>query len=144
MTIIFREMEIEDYSEVTQLWHKSDIVMNYADTIEDISCFLKRNVGFSFVALKGSQIIGVVLCGNDARHGYLCHLCVDFSYRKRGIAKQLEKHALSALSVANVKNCHILVNADSDATVNFWEKNGWIKRDEFALMTKWTGKDFSR
>jgi len=136
-------MKIADYDEVLCLWSDCGIVTNYADTFDGIDHFLKRNPGFCYVALDKTQIVAAVLCGNDARHGYLCHLCVNENFRHLGIAKKLINKVLEALSEADVKNCHVLVHRDNHDALNFWEKNGWDRRDEFVLMTRWAGNDRS-
>ena len=139
MSISYTEMTIEDYPRVFALWERTEGVgLSDADSIENITQFLDRNPGTSFVAYAGDDLVGAVLCGNDGRRGYIHHLTVAEAYRREGIGRQLVATCLNKLKEINIHKCHLFVFVDNDSAIEFWEKIGWEKRGELTVMSKYT------
>ena len=139
MSISNREMAIADYQQVYNLWDKTEgIGLSDADEKENISRFLDRNPGTSFVAYDGNLLVGALLCGNDGRRGYVHHLAVRESHRRLGIGSQLIKCCLAKLAKMNIHKCHLFVFVDNSDAISFWESIGWEKREELLLMSKYT------
>ena len=71
MDILIREMTIEDYEQVYELW--TDIkgfgIRSIDDSREGVERFLKRNPTTSVVAVQNGLIIGNILYGHDGRTG---------------------------------------------------------------------------
>jgi N-acetylglutamate synthase len=135
-------MKISDFATVSRLWRNSEgIGLNESDTKANIGLFLKRNPGMSFVARKGTSIIGAVLCGHDGRRGYLHHLAVKKNYRGNGIGKKLVQASFSALARAEITRCNIYLINSNTAGEAFWRHNGWNKLDDLQLLQKSIGKD---
>ena len=84
-------MTIEDYDQVYHLWktiHGFGI-RSIDDSREGVERFLKRNPTSSVVAEEDGKIVGCILCGHDGRRGCFYHVCVEESYRKHGIGRQM-------------------------------------------------------
>ncbi|MBC8248084.1 MAG: GNAT family N-acetyltransferase [Anaerolineales bacterium] len=139
MSIVIREMTIQDYAEVLALWQASDGVgLSDADSEEGVACFLDRNPGLSFVARDDEHLVGAVLCGHDGRRGYIHHLAVSKSHRRRGLGRALVERCLSALRRDGIDKCHIFVFADNQDTIAFWKSIGWAQRVELVMMSQYT------
>ena len=84
-------MNIDDYDEVSRLWHKIKgfSIRSIDDSREGVERFLQRNPETSVVAVEDSKIVGAILCGHDGRRGCMYHVCVDPEYRMRGIGKSM-------------------------------------------------------
>jgi ribosomal protein S18 acetylase RimI-like enzyme len=79
----FREMNINDNDRLQTLWRRTPgLGLSAVDSREGIQTFLNRNPGLCFVCQDGERLIGTILCGHDARRGYIYHLTVDETYRK--------------------------------------------------------------
>ena len=105
MVLKIRKMVIEDYEKVYRLW-LSCVGMglnNLDDSKEGIEKFLIRNPDTCFVA-EDSEIIGVILAGNDGRRGYIYHTAVHPDYRKQGIAANLTEHVEKAMEMLFGRN----------------------------------------
>ena len=86
MSIKISRFTIDAYDQVMALWTDiPGIGLSEADSKENISRYLGRNLGMSFLAEKEGQIVGAVLCGHDGRRGYIHHLAVYPNYRRQGI-----------------------------------------------------------
>ncbi|MBF0277133.1 MAG: GNAT family N-acetyltransferase [SAR324 cluster bacterium] len=126
-----------DFDEIEKLWKSSEGVgLSVGDSREGVTRFLERNPGFSFVALKEDQIIGVVLCGHDGRRGYIHHLTIDPKYQNQGLGKLLVEHSLEQLKRYSIFKCHIFVFSDNENAIAFWKKTGWTRRNDLAVMSQ--------
>jgi putative acetyltransferase len=131
-----REMTIGDYDEVIALWRSCEgIGLSAADSRESIERYLARNPGMSFVAVEAGRMVGAVICGHDGRRGLLHHLAVAPSARRQGIGSRLVEGCLAGLKAAGIDKCHIFVYADNQAAIQFWERGGWFRRPELALLS---------
>jgi ribosomal protein S18 acetylase RimI-like enzyme len=138
MSIVIREMVIEDYDQVLALWRTSEGVgLSDSDSEEGVTRFLDRNPGLSFVARDGEHLVGAVLCGHDGRRGYIHHLAVSKSHRCKGLGRALVGRCLSALRRDGISKCHIFVFGDNNDTIAFWKSVGWTQRVELIMMSQY-------
>ena len=138
MNVELREMTIDDYEAVYALWESTEgIGLSNADSKEGIKTFLERNPGLSYVALDGDQLVGAVLCGHDGRRGYIHHLAVAKTHRKRGIGRSLVNRCVFALMQIGIAKCHLFIFEDNQDAVEFWKKIGWSRRVELMMMSQY-------
>lgn len=137
MGIELCEMSIENYDAVYAVWKGSEGVgLSDADSKEGIKHFLERNPGLSYVALDGDQIVGAALCGHDGRRGYIHHLSVINSHRRRGIGRSLVSRCMFALMQIGISKCHLFVFDANQGAIDFWNKVGWTQRVELMMMSQ--------
>ena len=137
-SIIIREMSIDHYAKVMKLWSSIEgLGLSDADTQQNISVFLKRNVAMSFIAEEEQhQIVGAILCGHDGRRGYLHHLAVSPIYRKNGIASELVAACFAKLKEEGISKCHLFVFANNQQGMNFWNHIGFHQRNDLNIFSK--------
>jgi ribosomal protein S18 acetylase RimI-like enzyme len=125
-----------DIAEALELWTASEGVgLRGADEPAALARYLARNPGLSLAARDGGRMVGAVLCGHDGRRGYLHHLAVAASHRRRGIARELVERCLDGLRREGIAKCHLFVyhhNAEGQA---FWRTVGWQPRSDILLMS---------
>ena len=136
MTI--RIMTIDDYEGVYTLWMRS-VGMglnNLDDSKEGIEKFLGRNPKTCFVAEEDTEIVGVILAGNDGRRGYIYHTAVNPSYRNQGIGTALVETVMEALRSLGINKVALVVfSKNTDGNI-FWEKQGFTARDDLIYRNK--------
>jgi len=121
-----REFSISDYDGALELWERVEgLEIAEGDDREGVAYFLARNPGLSRVATDGPVIVGVTLCGQDGRRGYIYHLAVDPAYQARGLGKRLMDECLDGLRQAGLKRALILVADDNPRGRKFWRRYGW-------------------
>ena len=134
-TIDTREFHISDYDAALQLWHRVEgLEIAEGDDREGIARFLARNSALSRVALDGSTIVGVALCGHDGHRGHIYHLAIDPAYQGSGLGKRLLDECLHGLRKTGVKRVVIMVADDNQRGTKFWERVGWEKIPGAILM----------
>lgn len=136
--MVIRKMKIEDYDNVYDLW-MSCVGMglnNLDDSKEGIDKFIQRNPDTCLVAEKDSQIIGVIMVGNDGRRGYIYHTAVRPNYRRMGIAGKMVDEAMNELSALGINKAALVVFDRNSAGNAFWETQGFTVRDDLIYRNK--------
>ena len=124
--ITTREFLIDDYDAALQLWQRVEgLEVAEGDDREGVARFLARNPGVSRVAIDGSAVVGVAMCGHDGRRGHVYHLAVDPAYRRYGLGRRLVKECLDGLRRAGVVRAIILVADYNLGGAEFWKRAGW-------------------
>jgi len=124
--IVIREFYIEDYDDVLQLWQTVEgLEIAEGDDREGIAQFLAHNPGLSRLAIDGSKVVGVSMCGNDGRRGHIYHVAVDPAYRRYGLGKRLVEECLDGLRRVGIMRVIILVADYNLGGAEFWKRAGW-------------------
>jgi ribosomal protein S18 acetylase RimI-like enzyme len=125
-----------DYDEVMALWEGTEgLTLRESDSRDAITSYLARNPGLSFVARDGGRLVAAVLGGTDGRRGYLQHLAVAPTHRRRGLGRRLAERVLEELAALRIAKCHLFVRREHAAAREFWERSGWMARDDVTLMS---------
>ena len=124
--ITTRDFRIEDYEVAIDLWKRVEgIEIAEGDEKKDVKLFLARNPGLSRVAETADRVVGVSLCGQDGRRGYIYHLAIEPEYQQQGVARQLVNECLSGLRKLGLQRALILVASDNPRAQAFWHRCGW-------------------
>ncbi len=143
MSILLRNVTIEDYDLIYNLWistEQSKRALNPVDdSREGIEKYLKRNPNTCFLAFdehEPDKIAGVILTGHDGRRAIIHHLCVHPDHRRKGIADMLVKAAEDALQKEGINKIFGLVFKDNDIANAFWESEGYSLRTNLNYRNK--------
>lgn len=133
-----RKMEISDYKSVYNLWIScKGMGLNDVDDSENgISRFLERNPETCFVAIDNNEIVGVILCGNDGRRGYIYHTAVKPSERNKGIGTKLVDEAMKAFEDIGITKVALVVFEKNEIGNAFWEDKGFVPREDLVYRNK--------
>lgn len=122
----FRAMNELDLPAARRLWAEAEgVELAEGDSEAELTTYLARNPGMSFVALAGDELVGAVLAGHDGRRGLLYHLAVSPAHRGGGTGRRLVELALERLRVAGIPRVLILVASDNAGGRAFWQRLGW-------------------
>ena len=127
-----RTMTLDDYENVHALWMTISgfAIRSIDDSRVGVERFLTRNPKTSVVAIEDDKIVGAILCGHDGRRGCLYHVCVDPSYRRRGIGKEMVVFCMNALKEENISKVSLIAFTANDIGNAFWNTIGWTKRED--------------
>jgi len=124
--IVTREFCIDDYDAALELWQRVEgLEVAEGDDREGVTQFVARNPELSRVAIDGSTLVGVVMCGHDGRRGHIYHLAVDSAYRRYGLGKRLVQECLDGLRRVGIVRAIILVADNNLGGAEFWKRAGW-------------------
>jgi len=133
-----RKMTIDDYDGVYALWMSCRNMgfNDVDDSREGIGRFLRRNPETVFVAVEGDDVEGVILGGHDGRRGFIHHMAVRGSCRRKGLATKLLDTCLEAMKRENISKVALLVFKYNEAGNAFWESQGFTVRDDLNYRNK--------
>jgi len=132
-----RAFVMSDYDDAIALWAGVEgVEICEGDSREEIAEYLRRNPGLSHVAAVDDQIVGVALCGHDGRRGWIYHLAVAPTYRRKQVGKLLLDACVNGLRAAGLKRAIILVAGDNPGGHEFWLRNGRENIDGAIAMTR--------
>ena len=136
--MLIRKMTIADYTCVYDLWlNTPGMGLNdLDDSRQGIDKYLRRNPETCFVAEKDNIIIGVILCGNDGRRGYIHHTAVSVVERKNGVGRALVDAAVNALKNEGINKVALVVFSKNELGNSFWEKRGFTVREDLVYRNK--------
>ena len=136
--MLIRKMTIADYTCVYDLWlNTPGMGLNdLDDSRQGIDKYLRRNPETCFVAEKDNIIIGVILCGNDGRRGYIHHTAVSVVERKNGVGTALVDAAVNALKNEGINKVALVVFSKNELGNSFWEKRGFTVREDLVYRNK--------
>lgn len=133
--VVVRAFQPGDYAAARALWLASDGVgLSPGDAEHEVHSFLARNPGMSFVATEGEVLVAAVLCGHDGRRGYLYHLAVATSHRRRGLGRALVDRSLAELSAVGVRRAQVSVFGTNELAKAFWASVGGRSRGDLAIL----------
>jgi len=133
-----RNMTIDDYSQVYELWlNTPGMGLNNIDDSEGgIIKYLERNPNTCFVAERHSHIIGAILSGHDGRRGTISHTAVAQSEQGKGIGTALVNAAMSAFESIGINKVNLVVFEKNEKGNAFWEKQGFTVRNDLVYRNK--------
>lgn len=133
--IIIRQMTMNDYAEVHDLWMKIRRfgIRAIDDSEEGVRRFIERNPKTSVVAVYNDKIVGSILCGHDGRRASFYHVCVQEEFRKRGIGKRMVLYCMEELKKEKVNKISLVAFKDNEIGNQFWNEEGWEKREDLNL-----------
>jgi len=125
-----RPMTEADLPAARALWAAADgVELAEGDSVAELTQYLRRNPGLSFVATVGGAVIGAVLAGHDGRRGYLYHLAVSREHQGRGLGRDLVARSVALLREAHITRALILVARDNESGRRFWSRQRWEPLD---------------
>lgn len=132
MSILIREMTLDDYDEIYELWMSIQGfgIRSIDDSREGVARFLRRNPTTSVVAEQNGRIVGTVLCGHDGRTGFFYHVCVAKEYRQHGVGHRMAHYAMKALQEDGINKVSLIAFKSNDLGNAFWQNVGWTERSD--------------
>ena len=131
-----KELTIERYDEVLALMKATPgICVREADSREAVARYLIRNPGLSFLAEEQGRVVGCAMSGHDGRRGYIQHVVVDPGFRRRGVAQTLVSKCLDALALSGITKAHLDVLATNELALGYWQRRGWIRREDIVRFS---------
>jgi ribosomal protein S18 acetylase RimI-like enzyme len=128
----------EDYPVVRRLWENagSGIHVRRSDEPGEIEKKLQRDPDLFLVAEADGRIIGTIIGGFDGRRGLIYHLAVEADFRQHGIGSLLMNEVEDRLKAKGCIKCYLMVVADNENAIRFYETRDWERMDTIYTYTK--------
>jgi ribosomal protein S18 acetylase RimI-like enzyme len=142
MSVNVREFRFPgDYAHTLKLWESIEVGVHVgrSDTPEEIQKKIKRDPDLFLVAELNEEIVGTVIGGYDGRRGIIYHLAVHETVRGQGIGAMLLGEVEKRLQAKGCVKCYLLVLADNEHAIQFYENREWFEMKEVRIF----GKEFA-
>jgi ribosomal protein S18 acetylase RimI-like enzyme len=128
----------DDYPAARFLWENagSGIHVRRSDEPEEIQKKLQRDPDLFLVAEVNGKIIGTVIGGFDGRRGLIYHLAVEAAFRQQGVGNLLMQEVERRLKSKGCLKCYLMVAADNEGAMRFYEARQWEHMDSIYTYTK--------
>lgn len=129
-----RPYDERDRAAVIALWEEAfpgDPPRNRPDAV--IRRKLAVQPELFLVALRGEALVGAVLAGYDGFRGWVYHLAVRRSARRRGVGSALVRAAEDALARRGCPKLNLQVRASNREVVEFYRRLGYTLEDHLSL-----------
>ncbi len=127
--VVVRTYEDSDRGSVVALW--SAVFPNDPQWNEPAE-FIPRKRRFQpdlfWVAQDGDRIIGTVVAGYDGVRGWIYHLAVEPSKRRKGVARLLMEMAEVRLGALGCPKINLQVRTNNNGVVDFYKSLGYKTR----------------
>jgi len=124
-----------------ELWKDTPGVgLGAGDDEASLRAFIQRNPSTCLLLKAQDKIVGTVLGGFDGRRGYIYHLVVHSDFRRQGYGKKLLQEAVLRLKAMKAGKIHLFVLRSNPDVRSFYEKQGWIKRNDIEIFSLDTTK----
>jgi ribosomal protein S18 acetylase RimI-like enzyme len=136
--LIVREMVMEDYSTVVELWKECDLPYkpNGRDHPDSIRKEMELSQNSFLVAEKHGEIIGSILVTHDGRKGWINRLAVHSDHRNKGVARLLIDEAEKWLMEQAIEIFACLIEGDNPESMKVIESLGYEEFEGVRYFTK--------
>jgi ribosomal protein S18 acetylase RimI-like enzyme len=130
-----REFRESDHEAALAVWRACGLTVKPSDTLAELRKLVERNPGLFLVAEEEGEVAGTVMGAWDGRRGWVYHLAVLPSARRRGTARLLMDEVERRLRAAGATKVNLLVESSNAAVADFYRKLGYAP-DDLLFMTK--------
>jgi len=136
--VLLRPFAMQDYESVYGLWATAGtgLALRPSDQREEVGKKLTRDPDLFLVAEEDGCVVGVIMGAWDGRRGWIHHLAVHPSYRRRGIATALICEVENRLRAKGCLKVNLLVARENETARLLYEQLGYTVMSPFMAMGK--------
>jgi ribosomal protein S18 acetylase RimI-like enzyme len=129
-----RPFATPDEPAVVDLWSRvfpDDRPWNAAAAI--VARKLAQADGLFFVATRNDAVVGAVIAGYDGQRGWIHHLAVDPSARRRGVGRALVARAEAGLATRGCPKVNLQLLESNREVIAFYERLGFAMEPRVSM-----------
>jgi ribosomal protein S18 acetylase RimI-like enzyme len=129
------ELTAAEVEAAATLWLETGLVRPWNDPHADARRALAAATATIIAARDAGRLVGTAMTGHDGHRGWVYYLAVAADRRRHGIARRLMAAAEAWCAVAGMPRLNLMVRADSDAVLGFYDALGY-RRSDVAVLQK--------
>jgi ribosomal protein S18 acetylase RimI-like enzyme len=143
MTYPIRQLNIDDYQELLQLWRRCELSHRPKgrDSYEKMAKEFKRHETCILGMFDGDKMIGSIIGSSDGRKGWINRLAIDPDYRGQELAGILIEECEDFLHKLGLKLIAALIEANNDPSFKAFKKAGYIFANGVTYCSKRTSAE---
>ena len=116
------------------MWREAGLLRPWNDPRADIRLALAGPSSTVLAARADARLAATVMVGWDGHRGWIYYLAVARDFRRRGIGGRMVKAAEAWLVARGAPKLNLLVRAENDAVLGFYESLGYRRGDVVCLQ----------
>ncbi len=138
MVVRIRELKIEDYERILEIW--DDAKLPYKPEGRDSKESIKKQMeefGDLFLGAEvNGRLVGVIIGSWDGRKGWLNRIAVEPAFQGMGIAKMLTSACEEALRERGARIFAMLIEDNNENSLKLAERMGYKIQRNILYLTK--------
>lgn len=122
------------------LWHVCGLTRPWNDPLADLERALEGPASTVLGAVEAGRLVGTVMVGHDGHRGWVYYLAVDPELRRQGLGRALMQSAESWLREQGTPKVQLMVRADNEAVLAFYERLGYADQ-RVAVLGRFFNED---
>jgi len=131
-----RELPLSDEATVVSLWTDAGLIRPWNDPSEDFRRAVTGPGSAVLGALRGDELIGTVMVGDDGHRGWVYYLAVRLAERRMGVGRTLMSGAEHWLEARGVVKIQLMVRSENAAVLDFYKDCGYEIDDVLVLSRR--------
>ncbi len=128
-----RPFHPDDTGAVIALWRDCGLTRSWNDPRKDVERKLQVQPELFLVAVDGALLLGTVMAGYDGHRGWINYLAVDPEARRRGLGRDLMRHAESELLKRGCPKINLQIRASNTEALGFYRAIGFLQDDVVSM-----------
>ena len=128
------ELREADIEAAVALWREAGLLRPWNDPHADIRLALAGPSSVVIAARMEARLAATAMVGWDGHRGWIYYLAVARDLQRRGIGAQMVKAAEDWLSERGAPKLNLLVRAENDAVLSFYQSLGYRQSDAILLQ----------
>lgn len=133
--VTIRPLTVTDIPAVVGVWQETAVRSRDADDPAAVRRLADRNPGLCQVAEHAGAVVGITICGQDGRRGYLHHVGVIPPLRRNGIGRALVETTFAALRDVGITRVHLQLKQSNALGLRFWKGLGCRERSDTVVVS---------
>lgn len=122
-----RAFEPRDEAAVVDLWRRCGLTRPWNDPHADIRRKLALQPELFLVAALDGAIVGSVMAGYEGHRGWINYLGVAPEHRRRGLGRELMRHAEAALGALGCPKINLQMRLENREAADFYARLGYAE-----------------
>ncbi len=132
--VVIGELDEAEVEPAVALWDEAGLLRAWNDPRADIRRALAGPSSTVLAAHVEARLAATVMVGWDGHRGWIYYLAVARDLRRLGIGARMVKAAEDLLAGWGAPKLNLLVRAENDAVVAFYESLGYRRADVVCLQ----------
>ena len=128
------ELREADIEAAVALWREAGLLRPWNDPHADIRLALAGPSSVVIAARVEARLAATAMVGWDGHRGWIYYLAVARDLQRRGIGAQMVKAAEDWLAERGAPKLNLLVRAENDAVLSFYQSLGYGRSDSILLQ----------
>ncbi len=134
MSLRIGEIRADDIEDAVDLWRETGLLRPWNDARADLRLALKNPSSTVLAGYVEDRLAATAMVGFDGHRGWVYYLAVRREFARRGHGARMMGAAEDWLKAQGAPKLNLMVRAENEAVIAFYEKLGYRRADIAVLQ----------